>query len=295
MNARANQLANYLRARGVGKESLVAIRLDRSLEMILAVIGVLKAGGAYIPIDPEYPIDRVKSMVEGVPMLALVTLERLSVRVSGLAAELIRLDRDWSAIAAESEQNLSIKVDPQNLAYVIYTSGSTGRPKGVMISHQAMNNLVLWMQEIFIIGGHDRLLQKTPFSFDPSVWEFFWPLITGAELVIARPGGHVESGYMVDLVIRRGITILQLVPSVLQLLVEEPGFSGCKSLRLVYCGAEALRQSLIDAFYASVDSKLNNVYGPTEAAMHVTFWPCESGRDRSVPIGRPAGNVQTYL
>src|SRR5437868_11202666 len=263
--------------------------------MLIAVIGVLKTGGAYVPLDPDYPVDRLKSMIDDAGLSAMVTVERFLGVVSGFGGRTIYLDREREAIAGQSDADPPNSADSQNLAYVIYTSGSTGRPKGVMISRRAMNNLVLWMQEMFQIGGSDSLLQKTPFSFDPSVWEFFWPLVTGATLVIARPGGHLESGYMVELVIERGVTILQLVPSVLQLLVDEPEFDRCESLRLVYCGAEALSPALIEKFYSRLGSKLSNVYGPTEAAMHVTLWPCETRPDGLVSIGRGAGNVETYL
>jgi amino acid adenylation domain-containing protein len=295
MNARANQLAHYLRKKDVRSEKLAGICVDRSIEMILAVLGVLKSGAAYTPLDPDYPADRINSMLENAGASIVLTVERLGSVLLGCEAETIHLDRDWIDIALESEEDPPVDGDPQNLAYVIHTSGSTGRPKGVMISHRAMNNLVLWMQERFGINGSDRLLQKTPFSFDPSVWEFFWPLVTGAELVIARPHGHMDSNYMACLVAERAITILQLVPLMLQMLVDEPGFSNCESLRLVYCGAEALSANLIDKFYARSKSRLNNVYGPTEAAMHVTLWPCEMRPERRVSIGRGAGNVQTCI
>ncbi|HWX41158.1 MAG TPA: amino acid adenylation domain-containing protein, partial [Blastocatellia bacterium] len=295
MNDRANQLARYLVRRGVGVETLVGICLDRSIEMLLAVNGVLKAGAAYVPLDPDYPADRINSILRDAEVSAVLTVERLRPVVSGATDEVITLDLDWEAIAAEGTEDLRIETYPQNLAYVIYTSGSTGRPKGVMISHRAMNNLVLWMQEMFKIDNSDKLLQKTPFSFDPSVWEFFWPLVTGGVLVIARPGGHLESSYMVDCIIERGVTVLQLVPSMLQLLVEEPRFHKCESLRLVYCGAETLSPTLINTFYARLNSRLSNVYGPTEAAMHVTLWPCQPRSDGLVSIGRPAGNIRTYL
>ncbi|HEX8352018.1 MAG TPA: condensation domain-containing protein, partial [Pyrinomonadaceae bacterium] len=184
LNARANQLAHYLRRRGVGAESRVAVMLERSVGLVVSLLAVLKAGGAYVPLDPEYPAERLRFMLDDCRPEALVTDSSLSARLaSGWGGRAVLLDRDGEAVAAESAADPCLTPDPQGLAYVIYTSGSTGRPKGAMNAHRGVVNRLLWMQEEYGLTASDVVMQKTPFSFDVSVWEFFWPLITGARLV----------------------------------------------------------------------------------------------------------------
>jgi non-ribosomal peptide synthetase component F len=186
---------------------------------------------------------------------------------------------------------------PPNLAYVIYTSGSTGRPKGAGNSHRAIANRLLWMQQAYALQPDDRVLQKTPFSFDVSVWEFFWPLMTGARLVLARPGGHKDAAYLAELIARQGITTLHFVPSMLQVFLEAAGLERCTSLRRVFCSGEALSYGHQRRFFERLGgSELHNLYGPTEAAVDVTYWPCTpGGPQRVVPIGRPIANTQIYI
>jgi hypothetical protein len=179
---------------------------------------------------------------------------------------------------------------------VIYTSGSTGQPKGAMISHRAITNRIHWMQEAYALTPADRVLQKTPFSFDVSVWEFFWPLLFGAELVIAEPGGHRDTGYLTRTIIDRGITTIHFVPSMLQLFLEDPRASDCTSLKRVVCSGEALPKALQDRFFARLEADLYNLYGPTEAAVDVTAWTCDPASDLSfVPIGTPVANTQIHI
>jgi amino acid adenylation domain-containing protein len=188
---------------------------------------------------------------------------------------------------------------PANLAYVIYTSGSTGRPKGTMNTHRGIVNRLLWMQEQYGLGGDDRVLQKTPYGFDVSVWEFFWPLTTGARLIVARPGGHQDPAYLVEIIVAAGITTLHFVPSMLQVFVGAPGVERCVSLRRVICSGEALPLDLARRFqerFPAGSAELHNLYGPTEAAVDVTYWACEREAGRaSVPIGRPVANTQIWL
>lgn len=295
LNARANQLAHHLRRRGIVREALVGICLERGLEMITAVIAVFKAGAAYVPLDPAYPKERLAYMLEDARSRLLLTTERLREQLPKGAEAAICLDSHWEEIAGESTSDPAGEAFPDSLAYVIYTSGSTGKPKGVMVSHRSMNNLVLWMKQAFGVTGDDKMLQKTPFSFDPSVWEFFLPLVSGGTLVMAEPGGHLDGAYMLRETAQRKVTILQLVPSMLQMLLQEDGLERCQSLRLVFSGAEALPIDLIEKFYERLSSDLHNVYGPTEAAMHVTVWPCPREPLRqAVAIGRPVGNTRIY-
>jgi amino acid adenylation domain-containing protein len=183
-----------------------------------------------------------------------------------------------------------------NLAYVIYTSGSTGKPKGAMNTHLGICNRLLWMQEEYQLTASDAVLQKTPFSFDVSVWEFFWPLLTGARLIIARPEGHKDSAYLISLIQQQQITTLHFVPSMLQLFLEEPGIEACTSLRQVICSGESLSYELQERFFARHPAALHNLYGPTEAAIDVTYWACQRNSERhSVPIGYPIANTQLYI
>lgn len=296
LNLRANRLAHHLRKRGVGPEVLVGICMERSLEMVIALLGILKAGGAYVPLDPAYPKERLAFMLQDAHVPVLLTETKIIEELPEHTAEAICLDTAWDAIALESVENPTSGAKPENLAYVIYTSGSTGQPKGAMNTHLGICNRLLWMQEAYRLNETDRVLQKTPFSFDVSVWEFFWPLLTGAQLVVARPGGHQDSTYLVELIAERKITTLHFVPSMLQTFLEQPGLQACNCLRRVICGGEALTTKLEERFFSRLGAELHNLYGPTEAAVDVTYWACRAGSDlETVPIGRPIANTQIYI
>ncbi|MDZ7963729.1 MAG: amino acid adenylation domain-containing protein [Nostoc sp. DedSLP03] len=297
LNAKANQLAHHLRKLGVGKEALVAICVERSLEMIIALLGVLKAGGTYLPVDPMYPKERVAFMLSDAQTSVLLTQQRLLKSLPEQGTQIVCLDTDWESIAQESEENLCRNgIQPDNLAYVIYTSGSTGKPKGVMISHSSICNHMFWMQSTFPLTKEDKLLQKTPFSFDASVWEFYAPLLIGAQLIVARPGGHQDSAYIVKAITDQKITVLQLVPTLLRMLLEQEGIENCKSLKRIFCGGEVLPVALQERLFVNLDVELHNLYGPTEACIDATFWTCKRGmHQQSVPIGRPISNTQVYI
>ena len=207
------------------------------------------------------------------------------------------LDPSWAAYAGEAGEDLDAVGTPADLAYVIFTSGSTGRPKGAMNTHRGICNRLLWMQQQYGLGRDDRVLQKTPFSFDVSVWEFFWPLMTGARLVIALPEGHKDSGYLVRLIRERSITTLHFVPSMMRVFLEEEGVEACGSLRRVICSGEALPHELQERCFTRLPwVELHNLYGPTEAAVDVTYWACRPGDERwTVPIGRPVWNTEIYV
>ncbi|HEY0602079.1 MAG TPA: amino acid adenylation domain-containing protein, partial [Herpetosiphonaceae bacterium] len=296
LNARANQLAHHLRSLDVGAETRVAVSMERSLELVIALVGVLKAGGAYVPVDPGYPADRIQFMLDDAAAPVLLTQQHLESLLPPHSAHVLRLDADWSTIAQQPTSNPALITDATNLAYMIYTSGSTGQPKGAMNTHVAIVNRLLWMQEAFGLTASDRVLQKTPFSFDVSVWEFFWPLLIGATLVVAKPGGHQDSAYLVDLIAREQITTLHFVPSMLQVFLDEPQLDRCQSLWRVICSGEALPLALQERFFARLQAELHNLYGPTEAAVDVTWWPClPDAALHTVPIGRPIANTQIYI
>jgi amino acid adenylation domain-containing protein len=225
-----------------------------------------------------------------------LTQEHLVGSLPEHGARVICLDSDWEIIAREGMDSPTSGVTADNLAYVIYTSGSTGRPKGVMNSHRGISNRLLWMQDMYQLTEADRVLQKTPFSFDVSVWEFFWPLLVGARLVVARPRGHMDSTYLVRTIVQQRITTMHFVPSMLQSFLEDPEVERCHSLRRVICSGEALPYDLQERFFARLGADLHNLYGPTEAAVDVSHWRCRQESNlRTVPIGRPVANTQLYV
>ena len=297
LNQRANQLAHYLRVMGVKPEILVGICVERSIEMVVGLLGVLKAGGVYVPLDPSYPTERLEFMLQDAQPRVLLTQRRLVESLPEHTAQIVCLDSDWGAIANESRKNLVREAQADNLAYIIYTSGSTGQPKGVMNTHRGIGNRLSWMQEAYQLTTVERVLQKTPFSFDVSVWEFFWPLITGASLIVAKPGGHQDTTYLVKQIAQHKITTLHFVPSMLQVFLEEPNLKeNCRSLKRVICSGEALPFELQQRFFTNLDCELHNLYGPTEAAIDVTSWQCQpTSNYRKVPIGRPISNTQIYI
>ncbi|WP_332875819.1 non-ribosomal peptide synthetase [Massilia sp. S19_KUP03_FR1] len=307
LHRRANQLARLLLARGAGPGTVVAIAVPRSLELMVALLATLKTGAAYLPLDPDYPADRLAFMLDDARPVCVLTAgaaaAQLDAQLASNAAPLLALDRaatitllDACAEHALTDAERSAPLQPLHTAYLIYTSGSTGRPKGVLVSHQAIVNRLLWMQDRYGLGADDRVLQKTPSSFDVSVWEFFWPLIEGATLVMARPGGHRDAHYLAALVAAEAITTIHFVPSMLALFLLEPATPACTSLRRVICSGEALAPALQTQFQQRLGCELHNLYGPTEAAVDVTHWQCGAalGEER-VPIGYPIWNTQLYV
>ncbi|MBA5960964.1 amino acid adenylation domain-containing protein [Pseudomonas lactis] len=295
LNRRANRLAHRLRAAGVGPDVLVGVAVERSVEMVVGLLAVLKAGGAYLPLDPEYPRERLAYMLQDSDVKLLLTqrhwLELLPIP-HGLDVLVLGEDTFYDY----SEANPSIALDGENLAYVIYTSGSTGKPKGAGNRHAALTNRLCWMQEAYGLDAGDTVLQKTPFSFDVSVWEFFWPLMSGARLMVAAPGDHRDPARLIDLINQHQITTLHFVPSMLQAFVQNPGVGSCHSLLRIVCSGEALPVDAQQQVFAKLPrATLYNLYGPTEAAIDVTHWTCVAQRCDTVPIGRPIANVATYV
>jgi amino acid adenylation domain-containing protein len=296
MNQRANQIAHWLRTQGVGPDVLVGVCAERSLEMVLALLGIVKAGGAYVPLDPEYPRERLSAMIQDAKPPIVLTQAHLQDRLPESGSRVVCLDRDWKLFHSQSVENPPVTVHGKNLAYAIYTSGSTGKPKGVPNVHEGIVNRLLWMQDAYHLTAADRVLQKTPYSFDVSVWEFFWPLMTGAALVIARPGGHKDPAYLIHLITEQKITTLHFVPSMLRIFLEASGVERCRSLRQVFASGEALTFDLQQRFLEKLSAELHNLYGPTEAAVDVTFWRCRPDSKQSiVPIGKPIANTQIYI
>ena len=296
LNQRANQLAHHLQSLGVKPEVLVGICVERSLEMVVGLLGILKAGGVYVPLDPSYPEERLSYMLFDSGVEVLLTQHSLLESLPTHQAQVVCLDTDWGAIEQYQKENLDVGVGSDNLAYVIYTSGSTGQPKGVMNTHQGIHNRLRWMQEAYPLTSSDRIVQKTPFSFDVSVWEFFWPLLTGARIFVAIPEGHKDRTYLVNLISQQRITTIHFVPSMLQVFLQESNLENCSCLKRVFCSGEALPLELTQRFFSKLECELHNLYGPTEAAIDVTFWQCQPQDNlERVPIGRPIANTQIYI
>lgn len=296
LDQRANQLGRYLKQKGIGPDVLVGLCLNRSLDMVVALLGILKSGGAYVPLDPSYPADRRGFMLQDAQISILLTEASLRGSVREPALDVVTLDDDWNEICTHPVDRLESCAHAFNLAYVIYTSGSTGTPKGVAISHGALANHMQWIQREFGFHSQDRLLQKTPVSFDASVWEFYAPLLSGGRLVMLEPDSHRDPRLLVNTIVDREITIIQMVPAVLSALLNAESLRGALHLRQVFCGGEAFSAELARQIWAQVDVEAVNLYGPTEGTIDTTFWrgtTCEAGGN--VPIGRPVSNVQTYV
>ncbi|NKI69948.1 amino acid adenylation domain-containing protein, partial [Collimonas pratensis] len=302
LNRQANQLAHYLRELGVEPDQRVAICVERSPAMVVALLAVLKAGAAYVPLDPAYPADRLAYMLnDSAPRVVLTQagIEGGWQQVSAsIGPDLPLLDLQAPSWSGYPDHNLDYShLTPSALAYVIYTSGSTGKPKGVMNEHRGVVNRMLWMQQAYGLGQQDVVLQKTPFSFDVSVWEFFWPLMTGAKLVLAKPDGHKDPAYLSGLIRAAGVTTLHFVPSMLQVFSAHEEAAACSSIVRVMCSGEALPAALVDCFHALLpQAQLHNLYGPTEAAVDVTAWTSIAGESRStIPIGKPIANTSIHI
>jgi len=307
LHARAAALARHLCNLGVGPRVGVGICAERGPELVIATLAVLEAGGYYVPFDPDYPEERLAFMLADSEVAVFLTQSHLDLKLSTASATVVIVDDDVDTApmphaaanmaqtpgTAPNDVRRAATSDP---AYMIYTSGSTGRPKGASNSHAGIVNRLLWMNERWPLERDDAVLQKTPYSFDVSVWELFWPLIAGARLVMARPGGHRDPSYLAEAIERHRITIVHFVPSMLRAFLADPGIRPCESLRQVMCSGEALAPELVPAFYAQFGAELHNLYGPTEAAVDVTHWACpRDWTESTVPIGRPVANTQMYI
>jgi amino acid adenylation domain-containing protein len=296
LDRRANQLARFLQTLGVVPGNFVAIYLERSIEMVIGLLGILKAGAAYLPLNPSEPAERLLLLMRDAQPGVVLTQERFveSIPLSGPVR--FCLDAGWDNAAVFSDDKPEITMSSMDPAYVIYTSGSTGVPKGVLVHSQAMCNHLLWMQSSFPLGTDDRVVQKYPFHFDASICEIFGPLLAGARLIISEPSEHWDISRFIRLLLDYRITVLDVLPSMLQALLEEKEFHACHSLRRVICGGEPLTPELRDLFFAGMSAELHNIYGPTEATIGATSWTClPEHKGQPVPIGRPAANTQIYI
>ena len=301
LNAEANRLARHLRARGAGPEKVVALCAEPSPELIVGMLAILKAGAAYLPLDPEYPVERLDFMLKDAGAALLLTEARLVGAYPHLAdlnfPAVVYVDAERDKIASRPATNLDDGPGPKNLAYVIYTSGTSGTPKGVMIEHAAICNRLHWGAEHYGLNASDRVLQKASLAFDASVWEIFEPLIASAAVVMARPHGRLDVEYLGELMARQKVTVAEFSPSLLRVLVGENKLAACGALKRVFSGGEALTADLQNAFFAQSRAELYNTYGPTEASVDVTHWQCrrDAAATDNIPIGRPIAGMRIYI
>ncbi|WP_131823681.1 non-ribosomal peptide synthetase, partial [Mycobacterium talmoniae] len=296
LDAHADALARRLQGVGVGPDSIVPVLLDRSADLIVALLGVLKAGGAFMPLDPAQPANRIAAILgNAADAPACVTHHRHLDLVPTFRGHRLCLDGP-EAPAADGEPPVVSATTAAHLAYVVHTSGSTGVPKGALNTHGAIRNLLAWMQASYRLTPEDRVLHQTPITFDAAIGEIFWPLTVGARLIIAKPEGHKDTGYLVRTVIEQSVTTAHFVPSMLRAFLAEPAAARCVTLRRVWCGGEVLSYELAQQFLAALDAELRNEYGPAEAAITVTGFHCRRGAPGPIiPIGRPIANTRVYL
>jgi amino acid adenylation domain-containing protein len=296
LNRRANQLAHYLAEVGVGPEIRVAIYMQRSIEMIVALIGVLKAGGVCAPLDPGYPAERISFMLDDSQARVLLTSQSLVNSLPAHSARVLCLDTQWDLIAGQDATNPNIGIDPENAAYIIYTSGSTGKAKGVLLPHRAICNVMHWMTSEFPLTNSDRVVQKASISFDASMLEIFFPLAAGAAILIAAPEGHRDIDYLIRLIADHKATYIDLVPSLLKAMLDTGQFHQRGSLRYISSGGEALSLETVNLYFDKFNLPLCNMYGPSETTIHSTTWNCrKDSKMREVPIGVPLTNTQVYV
>jgi D-alanine--poly(phosphoribitol) ligase subunit 1 len=302
LNEKVNQLAHALRREGVGPGHIVAISMERSLAMIIGILAIVKAGGAYLPVSPDNPPARNDYMLkDGGVTILLVHASTVSKLAFG--GRIINLDE--AGIYRGPTGNPDVVNTPEDLAYVIYTSGSTGKPKGVMIEHRSVINRLHWFQQAYPIGDDDVVLQKTPFYFDVSVWELFWWALQGAQLCLLMPGGERMPQAIIETVRKHHVTILHFVPSMLNVFLDYLGrdtgiVRNLASIRRLFSSGEPLSPSHVRKFTDIVGSRtgarLTNLYGPTEATVDVTYFDCPPDELLdSIPIGRPIHNTRLYV
>jgi len=294
LNRRSNRLARRLRGLGATTDVLVPILMERAPEMVIAILGALKAGAAFLPLQAADPRQRLAFMLAEARSPVILTQERLAGRLPSGVGRVLTIDRSAGEGDRECDADLGLPVHPASVAYAIYTSGSTGTPKAVLVPHAAIRNHMLWMQERFPLGPEDGVVQKTPFTFDAAVWEFFAPLLAGARLILAPQGAHQDPASLARLIADEGATILQMVPTGLRAVLDVSGIERCRTLKRIFSGGEVLTPELVERALERLRAELVNLYGPTEACIDSTFWVCERGRT-TVPIGRPIANARAYV
>jgi amino acid adenylation domain-containing protein/non-ribosomal peptide synthase protein (TIGR01720 family) len=296
LNARANRVAHHLLRMGTRRDSVVGLCARRSFALVSGILGILKAGAAYLALDPDHPSSRLQQLAGLLTPRTLVVQRGLEALVAGLAPAIVTLDEEQTACAAAPTHDPGLPCHPMQLCYVLFTSGSTGQPKAVGVPQEGLLNRLGWMQALHDLGPDEVVLQKTPFSFDVSVWELFWPLIAGARLVLAEPDAHKDPEALLALIARHGVTTVHFVPSMLGAFLESPSLARANSLRRIVCSGEPLPRALVDRSHERLAADVYNLYGPTEASIDVTAARCPRG-ESSLPItiGRAVTNTSVYV
>jgi amino acid adenylation domain-containing protein len=302
LNSRSNRLAHHLIISGIKPGSMIGMCMDRSIEMIIAIYAILKAGGVYVPIDSSYPEDRLSFIIDDAKISRIITHKNAVTKIEKLKCDLIVIDSVLTGFEKFSEDNPKVNLSPRDLAYIIYTSGSTGKPKGVMIEHHSVVNRLEWMQKRYPIKKGDVILQKTAVTFDVSIWELFWWSFYGASVCMLIQGGEKNPEAIVNTVEKYSVTVMHFVPSMLHIFLEYLNIyessKKLSSLRQVFASGEALQLNDVQAFnrllYKNNSTKLSNLYGPTEATVDVSFYDCAENIDR-VPIGKPIDNIKLIV
>ena len=296
LNDKSNQLANFLIEEGVVANTIVAISLERSLEMLICIYGIIKAGGAYLPLDTTTPKNRLNFILAnaGAKML-LFNHDGIQV-TQDIKTKTYHTTVLWDSIGFHETKEPSITINPKDLAYVIYTSGSTGDPKGVKCHHEGICNRLNWMDDEYTINQNDTLIQKTPITFDVSVWELFWPLQKGAKLVIEKPNGHINPEGLIHTIMSNEISVIHFVPSMLNIFINTNSVENCTSLKKIFCSGEALSVGIVTQTHKKLKAEIYNLYGPTEASVDVTHWHCNRKHNlNKIPIGYPVANTKLYI
>lgn len=296
LDEKSNQVARFLIQKGVRRNDIIAISLERSLGMMVYIYGILKAGAAYLPIDILTPVERMKFILENARVKTLFfNHNQISVANFG-TTKCYQLESIAGEVTVLDTKNPLVEVNPNDLAYVIYTSGSTGEPKGVKCHHRGICNRLNWMNNDYPISGNDIFLQKTPITFDVSVWELFWPLQVGAKLVVEIPEGHLDPDGLVRTIVDQKVTVVHFVPSMLNVIMETKGVENCVSLKRIFCSGEALSVASVEKTHTKLDVEIYNLYGPTEASVDVSSWHCKRNDvQESIPIGYPVANTRLYI
>lgn len=295
LNQKSNRLANYLCQKGVKTGDRVSLCVERSLNMLVCILGILKSGAAYVPIHPNDPEKRIKFLLEDMDSTILITQKKLLKNIT-CRQKIICLDRDFDPSSSCFTDNPSIRIPGDSLAVILYTSGSTGQPKGVMLSHHSLTNRIVWDCSTYQHSCNDIFLQHASYTFDFSVLEIFSALASGGKLILAKPDFYYDSNYLIKLIQNEKITKMGSGPSLLKAYIDLPEFKKCCSLKLVTLGGEPLSYDLQQTFFKNSSARLINIYGPTETSISVLHWNCDR-RDKSkiVPIGHPVADMKIYL
>lgn len=298
LNDRANCLARLLKEKGAGQDCIIAVMMERSLEMIIAIMAIQKAGGAYLPVDPHFPVERIDYILKDSQTGILLTHKEFA--DFQIPQNIKKINLDFINLSDGEKLNLPLTATPENIAYVIYTSGSTGKPKGTLIEHRSLVNRLNWMQKKYPLDKNDIILQKTPYTFDVSVWEMFWWSMTGAKVCFLEPGAEKDPEKIVEAIEKNNITVIHFVPSMLGIFLEYLKQTGeaprVAGLKQIFASGEALTTSQVKAFKDLLfenGTRLTNLYGPTEATIDVSYFDCDTEVEPdSIPIGKPIDNTK---